>query len=685
MDIITTPLGMLMRLCYGIISSYGAAIVLFTLLTKIILFPLSLWTQKNSAKLIKLQPAINRAKINYFGNKEKISDTQFELYKTEGYNPFVGLVPTFVQLFLLVCLIRIIYAPLTHVLSIGAADIGTLISQFTASGAQNSSSVQLAIVSAVQDGSFIPSVSDRIVVAISAMDMDFLGFNLAGIPMQKGGIMYAVPLLAGLSSLALCMVQNRINPVQQQQNTAGKIGTSAFSVGLSLVLGGFVPAGVGWYWICSNVMSILQQFLLNAIINPKKIIDIKELEKTREELAKLESSGKMNSPRFGDELYKREKADYKRFFSVANKHIVFYSESNGFYKYFESLIEYLLSHSNAVIHYVTSDPNDNIFKLARSNERICAYYFGDRRLMSVFMKMDADIVIMTMPDIDNYVFKRSLARKDIEYIYMFHYPLSTHMVLPAAALDNYDTVFCVGEFQFDEIRRREQLYSLKEKNLVLCGYGQLEKLQKSFDSMEKTENAKPKVLIAPSWQEDNILDSCIHPLLDKLLGRGYNVVVRPHPEYMKRYKARMDSIIEKYKDYSGGDLTFELDFTSNSSIYNSDVVISDWSGTAYEFSFVTLRPSIFIDTAPKINNPEYEKLNIEPLELTLRDKIGRRFSPDCLDGVADTIDGFIGNAEQYAKEIEALRGKYIANYMTSARVGGRYIIGQLVARAKNNK
>lgn len=683
MDIITIPLGALMRLCYNITSNYGVAIILFTLLTKIILFPLSLWTQKNSVKLIKLQPAINRAKINFFGNKEKISDAQFELYKSEKYNPFLGLVPTFVQLFLLVCLIRIIYAPLTHILSLDKTEIDMLLSQFIASGGQHSSSVELAIVRAVQSGDFIPQISNSLLSRINLLDMRFAGFQLAGIPIQTGGIMYAVPLLAGLSSLILCLVQNRINPVQQQQKAASKIGTSAFSVLLSLVLGGFVPAGVGWYWMCSNLISVLQQFILNVIINPKKAIDNEALQETRDELEKLEKSGKLNSPHFGDELYKRERTDYKRFFSVANKHIVFYSESNGFYKYYEQLIEYLITHSNAVIHYITSDPNDNIFNLAAQNERICAYYFGDRRLMSVFMKMDSDIVIMTMPDIDNYVFKRSLVRKDIEYIYMFHYPLSTHMVLPANALDNYDTVFCVGEFQFDEIRRREQLYKLKQKNLVLFGYGQLEKLQKSYDTMVKSNNTKPKVLIAPSWQEDNILDSCIYNILDRLLGKGYNVVVRPHPEYMKRYKSRMDAITEKYKNYQGDDLTFELDFTSNSSIYDSDVVISDWSGTAYEFSLVTLRPSIFIDTTPKINNPEYKALGIEPLEFTLRDEIGKRLSPDNLDCITETINNFLEDSEQYTNVIKTIRSKYIANYMSSAEIGGRYIIGQLMSGKKS--
>ena len=95
-----------------------------------------------------------------------------------------------------------------------------------------------------------------------------------------------------------------------------------------------------------------------------------------------------------------------------------------------------------------------------------------------------------------------------------------------------------------------------------------------------------------TWQESNILDSCLDPLLKSLLGKGWDVRVRPHPEYMKRYKPRMDAIVERWQ--GNGDLTFELDFTSNRSIFDSDLLITDWSGTAYEFSFVTLKSAVFI-------------------------------------------------------------------------------------------
>ena len=81
------------------------------------------------------------------------------------------------------------------------------------------------------------------------------------------------------------------------------------------------------------------------------------------------------------------------------------------------------------------------------------------------MKLEADIVIMTTPDLDNYYIKRSLMRKDIEYIYVPHDPASMHMGLREHSLDNFDTVFCTGPHIAEEVRASEKIYGTREKLL----------------------------------------------------------------------------------------------------------------------------------------------------------------------------------------------------------------------------
>lgn len=692
MGILGGILGVVMRLCYQLVQNYGVAIILFTLFTKVVLLPLNIWLHKNGIKIVKMQASLNNIKADYYGDPNMIADKQAALYKQEKYNPLVNLIPLAIQIILLMGLVEVIYHPLTYILRLPQDVIDTLVGSTVSllDLKEVPGSVQLTVVDSIMSGSLQPALANlaydlsAAVGQIADMKMSFLGVNICWIPNDIGGWFILVPLAAAFSSWLLCVFQNSQNVLQSEQGLWNKYGTMLLSVGLSLYLGWFVPCGVALYWVVSNVYAILQTIVLNRMISPQKYVDYDALEKSRARLAEIETMQPREHSAQAKANEKREKADYKRFFSVENKHFVVYSESSGFYKYFDRILSYLLSFSKLTIHYITSDPNDQIFTIAEKQPRIKAYYIGEKRMITLFMKMEADVVLMTLSDLGNYHYKRSYISKDIDYVYVFHYPLSTHMVLHTGALDHYDTILCVGDFQFDEIRATERLYGLPEKKLISCGYGQLEMLRASYEKAPKSQRERPKVLVAPSWQQDNILDSCIDELLRELLGKGFEVVVRPHPEYVKRYAPRMNAIVERYASYNGGDLTFELDFTSNNSIFDSDVVISDWSGTAYEFSFVTERPCIFVDTPPKINNPEYVKLNIEPLEFSLRDQIGLREKPDQLSGLADRIHALLSD-DRWSKTIRDIRTKYIANFGHSGEVGGAYILRSIQDHIQNRK
>ncbi len=680
MDVLGVSMGFIMRVCYQLVNNYGFAIILFALITKIVLFPVSLWVHSNGIKMVRIQPAINRLKIKYFGDNDKIADEQLVLFKKEKYNPFGGIVPILLQLVLLIGLIQVVYHPLSYMLHLPKPLVESILQNAHQMGNIDiaSSSAELFALNFIQNiedlsaFSSLPGMTQEWLSTIKTMDMTFLGLNMTGVPSAIGGKLISIPIIAALASIVLSLSQNVLNPLQAQQGKIAQYGSMLFSVGISLILGFFVPSGVGFYWIWSNLFGVLQQVLLNIVYNPNKHIDYVALKKSKEELEKYQQIGS-HSKKFKKAYAKQEKKDYKRFFSIVNKHIVFYSESNGFFKYFSHIIQYLLDNTNMTIHYITSDPEDQIFSLAEKKPQIKPYYIGEKKLITLFMKLEADVVVMTMSDLEKYHYKRSYMRKDMEYVYVFHYPLSTHMVLNKGALDHYDTIFCIGSFQFDEIRKTEEIYDLPQKELVLCGYGQLESLYDSYKNLPKINRTVPKVLIAPSWQEDNILDTCIDDLLQNLLGKGLQVVVRPHPEYVKRYGVRMNNLINRYNNYVGEDLSFELDFTSNASIYDSDIVITDWSGTAYEFSLVTQRPSVFIDTPPKINNPEYDKLDIPPLEFELRNQIGIQINPQDLDDISDKIIALIGDST-YNQTILDIRNKYIANFGTSGEVGGAYLI-----------
>lgn len=699
MNILSGALGYVMAWCYRLISNYGIAIILFTFISKIVILPISIWVQKNSIKMVKMQPEINRIKTRFFGDKDSIADEQSKLFKQEKYNPLASLIPLAVQIILLLGLVAVIYHPLDYLLHLPADVIDAFNSLIvTLTGADpESSSIQLAVVENIKNGAYEsqflalqPQFSDIDIAgtldSIKNLNMGFLGINLSWVPAEVGGIDIIVPFAAGFSAWLLCVAQNASNVLQAEQSKLNKYGMMVLSVGLSLYLGWFVPAGVALYWIASNLFAILQLYLLNWAINPKDYVDYEDLENSKNELMALQEIGGSSTKKkiFTKNPYaRRERADYKRFFSVVNKHLVFYSENNGFYKYYQGIIEYILKNTNIVIHYITSDPEDSIFELAEKNQHIKAYYIGEKKLITLMMKMDADIAVMTMPDLENYHIKRSYIRKDIEYIYIPHGMDSLNMTMRKGSMNHFDTVFCTGKHQKEEIEKTEEVYSLPKKNLVEWGYSLLDSMREDYQKSQKKNDGMRSILIAPSWQKDNIVDSCLEELLDNLAGHGYKITVRPHPQHVRHMPERMEELKQKYS--VDNDIEIQTDFSSNSTVFEADMMITDWSGIAYEYAYTTCKPVLFINTPMKVMNPEYQKIEIEPINIWMRDSIGATLNPDEMDKASVIVEKMFDDAAMYRSRIDNFVHEYVYNLGHSSEVGAQYIVNEIVKKIQEKK
>lgn len=616
--------------CYRILDNYGMAIVLFTFISKIVLLPVSILVQKNSIKMVKMQPELNEIKAAHFGDKDAIAELNAEVYKREKYNAFASVIPMAIQVVLLIALIAVI-----------------------------------------KEGLAKPGVNTI-----------FLGTSLGAVPGEARGTYILVPFIAGIAAYALCEVQNRVNILQSNSSFFEKYFSMVVSVGLSLYLGFLVQVGVIIYWIFSNLFGILQIYFLNWIIDPRKYVDYERLDKSRKTLTELESIEKKKEKSKEDR--RREKADYKRFFSIGNKHLVFYSESNGFYKYFKGVIEYILENTNIVVHYITSDPSDSIFKIAENNPQIKAYFIGEKRLITLMMKVNADVVIMTTPDLENYHIKRSYVRKDIEYIYIQHHMGSINMILRKGAVDNFDTVLVSGEHQKEEIRKVEEVYGLKPKNLIEYGYPLLDEMMLEYEQkIHKDENRQKMILIAPSWHSQGIMFTCIDELLDSLMNSSYKVILRPHPQYVRHNRQNLEVLSNKYKEYENIEIQF--DFTSNNPVLYADIVVTDWSAIAYEYAFTALKPVLYIDVPMKVNNPSYKEVDVEPIDVWIRDKIGTRIKPEDADKALDVIENLWASGNKYRDDIMQIRSEYVYNLGHSAEVAAKYIIGVIQDKASARK
>ena len=617
--------------CHSWCPNWWADIVIFTFFTKVLQFPVSLWCQVNSLKMVSLMPAENRIKMDHYGDSDAIGEETAALYKREHYHPLLSLVPLAINIVILMAFVKVIYG-----------------------------------------------IGDRLTVPGAAKPL------IACVPTADGGLAWLMPLFAGAAAWLLGYSQNIFNPLQHEQSRAQQLVTNGISICISLFLGMFVAAGVGLYWATSNVFSIVVQWAENWCIPPKKHVDYPVLRRSQAEMRKFEAS--LRKTVVSKEDRAREKADYRRFFKIANKHLVFYAEGGGYYKYFQSVVEWLLANSNVTIHYVTNDPKDGVFGLAENNPHVRAYYIGPMKIIPLMMKMDADMVVMTTPDLNTYQLKRSYVKKDVEYVYLDHGPTSVHMCYRKGAFDHFDTIMANGPFQVAEHRATEKAYGLKPKKMVESGYPLLDVLLAKNESEGSGEGGEARgvrrVMIANSHQKDNVFDTCLDDLIAEILkaNAGVEIVVRPHPQYVRRFPAKMQAIEERYKGRA--DVIMETDFSKPSTMDRADVLITDWSGIAYEYAFKTKRPVLFVNTPMKVINPEWKKIDLVPTDISFRDEVGVSVAPDDMPAAGRAVADMLADPGRFAAKIECLLNTQFYNPGRAGAFAGNYILDALIARKK---
>ena len=350
--------------------------------------------------------------------------------------------------------------------------------------------------------------------------------------------------------------------------------------------------------------------------------------------------------------------------------IVFYAENKASMNHFKTLIFELTEKMNLEICYVTSVKDDPMLTSSK-NLKIKSFYIGDGAARTkFFLTLKARILIMDMPDLEKFHIKRS-KMYPVHYIYIFHSMFSVHSYLREGAIDNYDTIFCVGEHHVKEIRETEKVYNLKPKKLVLYGFPRLDTLiQQRQNITQENIEIKKLILITPSYGENNLLEVCGVELIDILLKSGFSVLLRPHFKILKE----SEKLIKTINDQFGENPNFILEEgVIPSKLFQSSIcMISDWSGISLEYAFTFERPVIYIDVPKKILNPNSEKILVKPIEITIRNKVGHVIHPTKIEEIPNLITSLNKN-EKDSKKIKDICSETVYNVGKSARVGAKYI------------
>ncbi len=353
--------------------------------------------------------------------------------------------------------------------------------------------------------------------------------------------------------------------------------------------------------------------------------------------------------------------DFYKFYKI-HKHkrrIVFYSENRNSYEFFEGIIN-KLQINNYQIYYITSEFNDPVFK----NKEIYSFYIGYGSLRTIFFQFfNSQIMILTMPDLNNAYIKKSKFCNN--YIYITHNICSLHMGFRAKAFNGYDTFFCVGPHHNTELKEIENLYSLKIKKFNF-GYYKIDKLL----SQISRKNLKI-LLIAPSWGKNCIIEKYGTEVLDSLRDLNWKIIIRPHPDTIIKYNKKYNNLKNRFRHFKNFEFQEHID--SMNIFLEASIMISDWSGAAFEFSLGLEKPVIFIDVPKKINNDYFKFYNSIPVEVKLREKIGEIVKINDIPNLSSIVENLFKNKDKFQKKIRNEREKYQYNVGSSSEQGYKYI------------
>lgn len=299
--IIGYPLGWVMWLAYQLCSNYALAIVIFTLFTKLILFPISVKTQKNSAAMAAFSPKLEKLKKKYANNPQKLQEATMELYAEENINPMSSCLPLLIQFPILYGIFDVVYRPITHIMRVGsdvieqATEICKNIAGY-GDQAYFQHRPEIYITQAIKD----PLVTEKFASLPAEAYEKILNFNNtlfgfidlnktptfspeSGWTAEAAGLII-IPILSGvfqlISSVYSNVRQKKLNPeasAQMGSMNAMMYIMPIFSVWIALSY----PAGIGFYWTISAALSFVSMVVLNKVYTPEYVAKLIEKDKKK--------------------------------------------------------------------------------------------------------------------------------------------------------------------------------------------------------------------------------------------------------------------------------------------------------------------------------------------------------------------------------------------------------------------
>lgn len=270
--------GYVLWAAYHFINNFGIAIIIFTLIFKVILFPSSVKQQKSMAANSKLQAKQRLLQEKYGNDKQKYNEELQKLYEKENVSPFSGCLTSLLPMFVMLGIYYSVVRPISNVLHIASDKVAQLTDYInTLPGISlNTSSLYseielIRVFDKISTNSTVTEIltGDEIEkINLLAGGFNFFGLDLLSTPKFAGGWILLIPILCLVTSVGsqIFMMMMKGNPMSQQQGCM-KYMFIALPV-LTAWIAYTVPAAVGFYWICSTVFGFVQTLIMNKFYSP---------------------------------------------------------------------------------------------------------------------------------------------------------------------------------------------------------------------------------------------------------------------------------------------------------------------------------------------------------------------------------------------------------------------------------
>jgi YidC/Oxa1 family membrane protein insertase len=288
--------GYLLELLYNLVNNYGLAIILFTIIIKLLLLPLSLKQQRTTQKSAKIQEKMKVIQFKYKNDPEKMNQEMMQLYKDENMSPFSGCLTAIIQLILLLSIFYLVRSPLTYMEKLPKADIDRYVTQLQEEGKLSSSVYPEIDMIREKEWLKEKNPEDSNIEKLN-LQMNFFGLDLSKVPQQNmtDYTVYIIPLLYILSSfISIRMttkMQENLQKKKEDKIIDGETGKelvpeekanemdavmqtnkmmSWMMPIMSISIAFVAPLGLALYWLVNNILMIIERLVLNKMMKTEE-------------------------------------------------------------------------------------------------------------------------------------------------------------------------------------------------------------------------------------------------------------------------------------------------------------------------------------------------------------------------------------------------------------------------------